>query len=180
MGSRSEEQARLEKMGKLCVALRELQAKEYEIVEEMARLAGGAAGIADTLKRLEGAFDSVWCARYAPGLEGQYIWQFARDVPALKKLLKSLTVEEIERRMFNYLKSPDPFFGKNRHPFRLFVASINQFAAFDRRVDEESQPPADCKHEPPCPSDQEHTRRRNDDMRGGGESMASPTSRYPF
>ena len=166
MGTRSEEQARLEKLGKLCLLLREKQAECYEITEEMARIAGGQAGIGDVLKRLQLAFDAAWCQRYAPGQTKIYIWQWAKDVTLMKKLLKSLAPDEIERRMSNYLKNDDPFFLKNRHTFGLFVSSVNQFAEAGQVI----ETPFDCRHQPPCRSDQEHTRRRSSDMRGGDSS----------
>jgi hypothetical protein len=168
MGSGSEsEKLRLEKLGKLCALLKVKQAECYEIQEEMARILGGAAGIGATLKRLQEAFDAAWCHRYAPGQTKAYVWQWAKDTTLFKRLLKNLAPEEIERRMINYLKSEDPFFAKNRHTFGLFVSSVNQFADFDRTLHEELPPPAGCTHLPPCRSDQEHTRRRSEDMRTG-------------
>jgi len=163
MGKGSGEQARLEKLGKLCELLRAKQAECFELAEEMARVAGGQAAIGDTLTTLRTFYDTVWCQRYTPGKDKQYIWQWAKDTALMKKLLKTLAVEEIERRMANYLKADDPFFLKNRHTFGIFVASINQFAEFSKELHEELPPPVGCKHLPPCCSDQEHTRRRAQD-----------------
>jgi hypothetical protein len=105
-----------------------------------------------------------WTERYAPGsVKGAYVWQWAKDITLMKRLLKTLSVEEIERRMSNYLKSSEPFFVKNRHTFSLFVGSVNQFAEFSKELHEELPAPVGCKHLPLCRSDQEHTRRRAED-----------------
>jgi len=160
----SGEQAKLETLGRLCAALAEHQAKCFEIREEMARVLGGQAGIGMTLKRLQAWFDAQWTERYAPGsVKGAYVWQWAKDMALMKRLVKTLPVEEIERRMSAYLKSSEPFFAKNRHTFSLFVGSVNQFAEFSKELHEELPAPVGCKHLPPCRSDQEHTRRRAED-----------------
>jgi hypothetical protein len=123
------EKQTLTKIAKLMERLRELQAQEYELTDEIRRLAGGGAGIGPDLKRAMAAFDASWCARYAPGLVGRYIWQGVRDVPAVKRLIKAIGVEELETRMARYVVDDDPFYVKARHPFGLFVANVNRFAA---------------------------------------------------
>ena len=158
----------LRKIEKLLDLLRELRQKESEIVEEVGRLAGGEEGIGVKLKRLERWFDAVWTERYAPGSpKAAYVWQYAKDVPLLKRLLRSLDVDTIEARMSAYLRDDDPFYRKQRHPFGLFSSNVNRYADAAAHSDLTLEPPADCKHTPACRSDQEHTRRRANEMQGG-------------
>ena len=110
---------------KLLAVQKDLIEKLQAVTQELDDLLGGKAGTADLLKRLEAHFDQVWCVRYATGQHGRYVWAYAKDRPQMKRLIKTLGVEEIERRMIAYLKNDDSFYVKARHPFGLFVASIN-------------------------------------------------------
>ena len=156
----------LEKIGKLTVLLRELQAKEYAVVEEMQALLGGKAGVGEVLKRLQKAFDAAWCSRYAVGTTGRYVWQWARDLASMKRLLKALTAEQLEARFLVYVRNDDPFFTKNRHTFGLFVSSVNQWAPEAESTLTLNAPVHDCRHTPSCVSDIMHTAKRDAEMRG--------------
>ncbi len=156
---------RLVKIAKLVGALRELQAKQYEVTEEIDRLLNGAAGIGTLLKRVEHTFEDAWATRY----HGKYAWAFVKDVPQLKRLLKLLGAEEVERRIGRYIGSEDQFFVRARHSFGIFVHSVNQFAdetGAPADLDLDAPVVADCHHDPMCRSDQEHTRRKMQDVRG--------------
>lgn len=121
-----------EKLVKLLAVQRDLVDKLTAVHEEMDAILAGKAGIGEILKRLEAHYDSVWAVRYAPGETGRYVWQYAKDRPHLKRLVKKLGVDELEIRMVNYLKNPDPYYTKARHPFGLFVASVNTHASEGR------------------------------------------------
>lgn len=148
--------ATLARLVKLIAAGRELQQKLGSILDECDELLGGGVSVGDKLKRLETAFDRAWGIRYAGGETGRYVWAFVKDKPQLKRLLKTLDVDEIERRMIDYIALDDPFLTRNRHTFGLFVSRINtlahEAAAFD--------PPAGCLHSPPCRDDAQHTTRQ--------------------
>ena len=116
------------RLAKLVEAERELIEQLHDINEEKRRLLNGEPGIADKLRRLEIHFDAMWCARYTPGEVGCYVWSFAKDRAQLKRVIKILSVEEIEMRMTNYVKNDEPFYARARHPFQMFVASINSHA----------------------------------------------------
>ena|SRR3990172_1700566 len=150
MASNGEEKALRAKLQKLVVELRETQAKTYALVEEIDALLGGAAGIGAQLKAAYLAFDAVWCSRYAPGQTGRYVWAYMKDAPQMKRLIKGIGSEELGRRMVRYLANDDAFYTKARHPFALFVASINTHASAPFEGAE---------------SDAEHTRRRMEEMR---------------
>jgi hypothetical protein len=145
----------------LLTALREAQAKTYEITEELERLISGEPGLGEQMRRLERVFDALWCARYAPGETARYVWNYKRDRPGLKKLIRRLAETDIENRMALYIQSADPYFVKNRHTFGLFVGSINQWAPEGTQPDELY----DCYHMPPCRNDAEHTKRHILDLR---------------
>jgi hypothetical protein len=123
------EDRRLDVLAKLIVKLGELRAQETEILEEVDRLLKGHAGIGELLKRLYAHFDRVWSVRYSSGQTKYYVWSYAKDASQMKRLIKMLGVEEVERRMIAYLKNDDPFYTKARHSFGLFVASINSHTA---------------------------------------------------
>ena len=120
------------------------QEKMTAIITEAQTLVQGGDGIGVTLKRLEAYFDGVWASRYAPDLTVHYVWRFAQDRAALKRLLKALDVDEIERRMERYIRSDEAFYVRARHPFAMFVAAVNSFAAAP------APPDRSCHHDPPC------------------------------
>lgn len=157
------EKAILKKCEKLLERLRELQAQTYAITEELLEVTGGRVTISDKLKQLEAMFSTCWQARYG----SPYVWQYVKDRPQLKRLLGKLELTAIEQRMVNYLRDDDPFLGRARHGFGLFVSQINRYAPENGGdVDLQLEAPVvDCRHTPTCSSDQEHTRKRMADMR---------------
>lgn len=156
------EKATLKKIGTLVEAFREQQARGYEILEEMQRLLAGEPGIAAKMKQVEGVFERAWEARYP----GRYVWNYKHSRPAIKRLLAKLTIPEIECRIANYIRCGDPFYVQRRHEFALFESQNNRFASAGQELPElEFDAPADCKHQPRCTSDQEHTRRKSGEMR---------------
>ncbi len=154
------DKALIAKVTKLLEVQKDYLDKLNALSQEIDQLFGGGAGTAVNLKVLEHAFDEQWCLRYAPGRRGCYVWQFARDRAHLKRLLRRLSVEEITARMRRYIGNEDPFYVRARHPFGLFVTSVNSHAE-EGTVSEplELAPPSDCRHTPVCISDQEHTRK---------------------
>lgn len=117
-----EAKATLGKLKTLQAKLLEVQEQERAIVEEMGNLLAGGPGIGEILKRLESHFSECWKVRY----RGAYAFNFAKDVPQLKRLIRLVGVEELERRMLRYLKNDEAFFLKARHSFGAFVSSVNQ------------------------------------------------------
>lgn len=113
---------------KLLAELRTVQAREYEITEEIVKLVNGGHAPQEQLREVMGHFDHIWCVRYAPGQTKRYVWTFAKDIPHVKRLLKALTPAELKDRMTNYLRNNDDFYVKCRHSFAAFVASVNSHA----------------------------------------------------
>jgi hypothetical protein len=86
----------------------------------------------------------------------------------MKRLVRMIGVDELKARFVRYVKNDDPFYVKARHPFGLFVSSVNTHAAQGQAAEDlelSAAAPADCRHSPPCRSDVEHTRRRQQDLR---------------
>lgn len=156
----------VETIKKLLDVMVEEHGKTGELIEEIQRLLSGQPGIGATLKRLETAFDLAWGARYAKGVAGKYVWRYVQDRPHLKRLIKSVGVEELEARFLRYLQSDEDFFTRSRHPFSLFVSSVNQWAsAASAAPGFDLEPVPDCRHTPRCTSDAQHTKRKNAEMR---------------
>lgn len=156
----------LTKIAKLMAVLREHQTACHEIADEIEKLLSGEPGVGALLKRLQHHFENLWALRYAPvqsgpGSASGYVWTYAKDVPHLKRLLKTLDVDEIEMRMQNYLWNDDSFYVKARHNFGVFVASINSHAGKAQPLERSTElEAAYCRHNPHCRSDQDCTRRR--------------------
>lgn len=157
------EKKTLDKLRKLHTALRDLQVKADDITDEIGKLLNGEVGIGDKLKGLERDLSEIWAARYGSA----YIWQYVRDRPAMKRLLKTLHEDQILGRWATYLKANDDFYVKARHGFGLFASQVNRFAPLEGEGVELElvEAPADCKHFPRCLSDQDHTRRRSQEIR---------------
>lgn len=153
----------IEKCRKLFEALRENQARGYAIAEEMGALLNGAEGIGDKLKRLEGSFSTLWQGRYGSA----YVWAYVKDRPQMKRLIAHMDEADIEGRMCNYIRDADAYLVKARHSFGLFVSQINRYASAGQATtqDFDLEAPSDCKHAPICRSEQEHTRRRAEELR---------------
>jgi hypothetical protein len=160
--------ATLAKVVKLLEVSKDLHSKQADCLEEIDNLLGGRASISEKLKLLEAAFDTAWCSRYAPGASGRYVWNYAQDRSNSKRLLKSIAPEDLAARALRYIRSDDPFFVKQRHPFSLFVRSVNQWTpegTAPEDLDLDSPVVGDCKHTPRCKDDAQHTRRRHAEMR---------------
>ncbi len=149
--------AQIETLGKLMATQRDYLDKLNAIAGEIETIMGGGVGIAMLLKRLEAHYDTCWSVRYSHGQRSYYVWAYVKDRPQMKRLIKMLGVEEIERRMIAYLKNDDPFFVKARHSFGLFVSTVNQHTA---------ESPAAAAADLELSDDVADTRRRREALRG--------------
>lgn len=144
---------------------KELAELQAAVLEELDAIIGGRAGTAAKLKAIEKGFDEAWCSRYARGKTGVYVWTHARDRGTMKALLRKMDVDEILARAARYIASEDGFYVRGRHPWGLFVSSVNQWTAHAPGNGElELEPGFSCSHVPACKSDAEHTRRRHTEM----------------
>lgn len=157
------EKRQIEDAKKFAALAREHFAKGVQALEELERALGGGPRQADILKGAERDFDTFWCARYAAGQSGRYVWNYSKDRPSLIRLIRMIGSEELQLRMKRYLANNDAFFTKARHSFGMFVATVNQHTERAEAVDDfdlDPSPVVGCTHTPRCTSDAEHTTRR--------------------
>jgi len=155
--------ASVAKVAKLLELAREYAGKLEELHAEIDALLGGAAGIGVAMKALEHTFDGAWGVRYAGGQTGRYVWRPTTDKPHVKRLIKLLGLAEVQRRVWVYLRNEDPFYVRARHPWLVFVGSINSHA--EAGGASEVVPVTGCKHDPACKSDQQHTKKKLKELR---------------
>lgn len=141
----------------LTAALEKLDAVEQRVV--------AAPSDRQVIKKVMTAFDELRARRY----DGEkYLFNGAADAAQTKRLLKSMSREEIWKRMQVYIASNDPFFMKVRHSYGVFVKSINALGAgllVGPGPAMHLHAVRGCSHTPVCVTDAEHTRRRTQDMR---------------
>lgn len=140
-------------MQKIVALLKQRHNENSALIDELERLAGGGPGIGEMLQE----FYAHWIALWPHGV---YSFNFTKDAPHCKRFIRELGLEELKHRAHRYLKCDDPFYVSKKHPFPMFVATINTWAAGDAAADLELAPaPVGCKHQPPCKDDVEHTKR---------------------
>jgi hypothetical protein len=159
----AEYQRQIKKLGEVLAKQRALFEKLTDIQNEIDEILEGKGGNSLRVRHLVHAFETAWAKRY--GTNGaQYVWAMLEDAANWKRLLRKLPENELEARIGIYFAANDEYYRQQRHSFRTFVANVNQFAD-ERPLDLVDPPPSDCRHEPRCSSDQEHTRRRARDLR---------------
>ena len=148
----------------------ELAESQQAVLQEMRAIIGGELGIGAKLRLVYDGFSNAWRERYSRTVtdpkKGGYVWNYAKEGPAAKRLLQKLEPEEIVARAARYIRSADAFYLESRHSFLTFASQINRFApATTSETFDLDGGVADCRHLPPCRSDQEHTRKRAAEMR---------------
>lgn len=142
-----------EKIQELLKRAMEMNAQTFDLLREVDNLLNGGVGIGQQLKAIRDAFALAWPQRYTGQIYG---WtDGAKETQQLKKLLKTIPVEEVVARVDRFIRNDDPWFVRNRHPFGIFLSSINQHASAGQSV-------GDLELD----DDMEETRRRQERMRG--------------
>ncbi len=151
-------------LGRLQELRLDYRLKEDAILHEVEALLGGQPGIGAILKHAEAHFSTLWAVRYPPG---PYVFHYAKDRPILKQRLAALGLEEVEGRMCDYLqRHTDDLLIKARHPFSLFLSTINRYQALRSAED------MACQHEPRCPNTSAHWRLHQAEKDGDAEAVA--------
>ena len=163
MATEAELKRRIERAGKLVDALREVQAKTFAIAEELQSLLQGEAITGDHLKMLEG----IWSDEYERRYGSKYMFDYKKDRPHWKRLLKAVGPEELVRRIAAYFHEADAYTQKAKHPFGLFLSRFNSLAEERSTSLPLTSLVVDCHHEPRCTSDAQHTQRRMEAVRHG-------------
>lgn len=110
------------------------------------------------------ALFEFWHARWGTAYRESYQFAHGRDAGQFKRLLKTLSQEELQKRMARYISDDDPFLSKQRHPLSLFFSQINRWGGTEGEAT--WLVPVGCKHQPACANDVEHTRRMMAEKRG--------------
>lgn len=105
-------------------------------------------------------FDERWMRSYQTTEHYKFI---DADAGNVKRLLKTLDVNTMQRRITRYMNDGDQWLVGQRHPFSIFVKRVNSYGAELRPMpafdhDPEKMPaPSDCAHRPMCSTSFEHT-----------------------
>lgn len=135
----SDDATRLEKLVHLIARQRDLLDKLTTVADEIDTLLTPPVDAPGTIKRAMSTFDRLWQERHVPkehwGEKGRgYQFAGAKDAAHVKRLLKTLGLGELERRMVIYLQSNEAFHVNQAHAFGIFVSQINAFTGAPRRV----------------------------------------------
>lgn len=155
--AKSDEGARLAKLAKLIDVQKDLVDKLTLITSEVDELLGGGAGVGAKMKELTVAFETAWAGRY--GAERTYVWNGGKDFAAMKRLIRKVGVEDLERRIDTYMRSSEPHHVSARHSFPMFVGCVNSLIAAPL-LDGDDVEVIGCKHSPPCATDAQHTKKK--------------------
>lgn len=131
------------KLLRLLDVAQELEEKLVAVRAEMRALITGEDGIGVKLKHLCRHYSETWETRYGT----PYVFAFTKDMPQWKRLLRSMSVEELEARVVSFIRSDDKFYIQTRHAFGVFVKSINSLAGLPARG---ATAVVGCGHEPTC------------------------------
>ncbi len=140
--------------------------KMEQLLDEMDALLGGKAGIGETLRQMEAAFDAAWSTRYAANESGRYIWNFVQDRAQMKRMIREVGIEDLPRRFVAFIADEDAYLAKHRHQFGLFVRNVNAYARSNGHAFELAPEATGCTHTPKCQSEQLCTKRGMKEMRG--------------
>lgn len=138
----SDDKKKVDRVTRLLETLRELQAKQYEVTEEIRKILAGDAAIGDLMRQASDAWLRIWSGRY----RSKYAWDGAKDSAAAKRLVATFDLEDLAARMQAFVEDNDPFYAHARHPFALFARNVNRYVP----IAEVSRQPNLCPHDPAC------------------------------
>lgn len=144
-------------MQKIIALLKTRHDEDGALIAELERLAGGGPGIGEILKECYDRWLELWP-------HGTYVFVFTKDAPQMKRLVRELGKQDVLERMFRYLTCREPFYADKKHPFPMFVATINKWGSIPGEIVFQAAP-IGCRHTPPCHSDVEHTRLKQQELR---------------
>lgn len=115
---------------------------------------------------------AFWCSEWKRVHAANYDVTKA-DAGNFKRLVTANGLNEMKQRIARYLADRDRWLMQQKHPLGVFFKRVSGYAtpqgrpAAFRAMENDEPPtmPSDCRHEPPCRDDVEHTMRRNREMR---------------
>lgn len=135
---------------------------------DVRRLKNSVAGRNPTFEAMA-LFSELWCARYQPGVADTKYHFTKKDGAEMKRLLNAdPRPDALKQRIVRFFADTELFVVKNRHPFNIFVSKFNTYGS-DITAATQVLPQrgvADCRHEPRCKTELQHTQRRRADLRG--------------
>lgn len=146
---------------KMLALLKTRHEENTALIDELERLLGGGPGIGEILKELYAYWIELWSQQHS----GAYVFTFEKDAPQMKRLFRQLGLEELKARIFNYIKDNSDYVRNAKHPFSLFVATSNRYASAPQTEGVLGFAPVGCRHKPTCRTDQEHTKRVQQEVR---------------
>lgn len=141
---------------KIFALLKQRHDEDGALLEELERLIAGGKGIGEIMKECYATWNEFWSVQHG----GAYAFVFHEDAPQMKRLVRTLGQEELTARMFHFISDRNEWLVKHKHPFKVFVKQNNSYASATAARADDDAPPVDCKHTPPCRSDQEHTKKK--------------------
>lgn len=153
---------------KLWAELVKIEAQAQEVRDEITKLLAGEQTAGQQQQAVTSHFEAQWKRRYRT----DYLWRHVQDMPHVKRLVRQLGVEEVNRRITRYLLADDEFYRKARHGWGMFVATINTHVGQDEAPAESFELTGTvegCTHTPPCRHAAEHTQRYMREVLHGGK-----------
>ena len=129
------------KILRLLDVAQELAEKQAAIDAEIRALITGDEGVNAKVKRLFKTFSETWESRYGT----PYVPDYKKDTNQWKRLLRLMSVDEIEARVLSFIRSDDKFYLQTSHKFGVFLVSINSLAGRPAPTFA-----AGCAHQPRC------------------------------
>lgn len=153
---------------------------DKNIVKLIDDVKGSIAKLHDQVLQLEAAVAgenptrdliAFWCSEWKRIYSASYDVTKA-DAGNFKRLVTSTGLSEMKQRVARYLGDKDRFLVQNKHPLGMlfkrhsgYATPLPSLATYPTDGYEPPLLPVDCRHEPPCRNDIEHTRRRAQEMR---------------
>lgn len=139
-------EAMVKKFGPLLREARETVARAHDQLLAIEQLIAGT----DPVREISDFWMGQWVAKYRV----DYQWSYAKDRANIKRLHKTLGLTDLKARIVAYLSSEEDFHVRNKHPFGVFVATVNSWGG---RL---KPRPVGCLHDEACPDDVVCTRKR--------------------
>lgn len=157
MASKTDDGKRLATLAKLVPVMREEWDKLGAMIEEFDALTGGKATIAEKIRECETHWAELWQATHG---EPWVFTDYAKSRGNLKTLFrKGLSVAQFKLRASIYMTGGNHYYAERRHPWGLFIQTINEHVRAGGDSDL-AEPPTGCKHKPPCTDQFAHTKKR--------------------
>jgi hypothetical protein len=155
------------KIVKLIADVKSSIAKLNDQVLQLEALVAGENPVRDVI--------AFWCSEWKLRYAANYDVTKA-DAGNFKRLVTANGLNEMKQRVARYLADGDRFLVQQKHPLSMFFKRVSGYAtplpvergALRHAMEYDLDPstiPADCRHDPPCHDDIEHTRRRTREMR---------------